>query len=203
MAKAQRDLQQDIVNVLFENGPTSAQDLMGKLGLQTAQGPEVAAIVKGLRDGGYVVQDKNLFDLSATFRASADGSGDEAQEAVEGFEDLTVEFDEAPAQAPAPAPAKKAASKAPAKQAATKAQPKAQAPAAQDEDEDEGFNIPYKSMDTLTLAELTQRANVAQAAAEANWNTGNKDNQLVAEVLMRWVARAGRRIRNMQKQAQG
>jgi hypothetical protein len=198
---AKQDNTQALFDVIYEQGPMSGQDLKARTGMTKE---EILPVVQqGLAGGWLIKGEDNLFYVVVEGQTVTEAQGTEADAAAAQAEDefdggepeivYEDEFAQAPptrAAAPAArkaAPAPAATKQAPAKRAA------AQAPAA-----DQGFTMSYKTMDKLTAEELAERIDIAVAAAEANYATGEYDNQIVAELLMRWVARANRRLRSMQ-----
>lgn len=193
--------EQNVVNILGTEGPLTGTDLLSRSGLTLeVLKPAVAALMSQ----GIVTQDGNTFDVIPEYRA--DGRDDQTQDAFAAPAPAVT----APAPAkPAPAkaapakaaPAKAAPAKAaPAKAAPAKAAPaKAAAPVAQAEPAEPKTKYYDRAMDTLTRDELVQRIQIGMEYADAFAQQGTESGMLGAEIMERWVKRAERRVRSLDK----
>jgi hypothetical protein len=187
--------EQNVVNILGTEGPLTGTDLLSRSGLalETLK-PAVAALLAQ----GIVTQDGNTFDVVPDYRA--DGRDDQTQDAF-AAPAAPAPAKPAPAKAaPAkPAPAKAAPAKAaPAKAAPAKAAP-AKAAAAQAEPAEPKTKYYDRAMDTLTREELVERIEIGMQYADAFAQQGTPAALIGAEIMERWVKRAERRVRSLDK----
>jgi hypothetical protein len=203
MAKA--ELNQQIFDYILANGPIGGAKLVAAF--PKVDQKEIIAEVDGLKKAGYVLQDGRTFAVNPkVFEQSAEDAEEEAQsEEDDPFAEevpaaVAPKAKAAVAQKPTATKAAPPAKATPvAQKAAVAAKPKAKAAPVDDEEDDGSFKMTFKAMDKLDAEELAERIECGIATAQALYESGDRTQQLAAELIMRWLPRGRRRFEQATK----